>query len=80
MSLKTDLFFARSCRRLSIMETTEGRVFNTGRDEISEEEDKIPYIVTHGVSYFIGKLSEVRACVGNNEDAYGIIVVVAFDF
>lgn len=45
MSLKTDLFFARSCRRLSIMETTEGRVFNTGRDEISEEEDKIPYII-----------------------------------
>lgn len=45
MSLKTDLFFARSCRRLSIMEATEGRVFNTGRDEISEEEDKIPYII-----------------------------------
>lgn len=45
MSLKTDLFFARACRRQSIIDTTHNRIFNTGRDEISEEEDKIPYII-----------------------------------
>lgn len=45
MSLKTDLFFARACRRQTIVETTQNRIFNTGRDDISEEEDKIPYII-----------------------------------
>lgn len=45
MSLKTDLFFARACRRQSIIDATQNRIFNTGRDDISEEEDKIPYII-----------------------------------
>lgn len=46
MSLSTDKFFAKSLRASDvIVDAVDGRIFNTSREEIDEEEDKIPYII-----------------------------------
>lgn len=46
MSLSTDRFFYDALRNDSdIIATTGGRIFNPGREDIDEEEDKIPYII-----------------------------------
>lgn len=46
MSLITDKFFYDALRNnADVIEVTEGRIFNTARPEIDEEEDKIPYII-----------------------------------
>lgn len=46
MSLITDRFFYDALRNSAdVIEVTEGRIFNTARPEIDEEEDKIPYVI-----------------------------------
>jgi len=46
MSLITDLFFYNALKADDdIMEETEGRIFNTARNEEDENEDKLPYII-----------------------------------
>lgn len=46
MSLSTDRFFFQALRTEGdIIELTQGRIFNPAREDIDEEEDKIPYII-----------------------------------
>lgn len=46
MSLSTDKYFYQSLRTSAdILESTNGRIFNPAREDIDEEEDKIPYII-----------------------------------
>lgn len=46
MSLSTDKFFYDTLiDDPAVMATVEGRIFNPAREDIDEEEDKIPYII-----------------------------------
>lgn len=46
MSLITDKFFYDAlCNNADLKEVTKGRIFNTARPEIDEDEDKIPYTI-----------------------------------
>lgn len=46
MSLSTDKFFYNALRNSAdVIKVTEGRIFNPAREEIDEEEDKIPYLI-----------------------------------
>lgn len=46
MSLRTDQFFYNALAAdSSIMETVDGRIFNTARPTADEDEDRVPYIV-----------------------------------
>lgn len=44
--LNIDQFFYHALRsNADIIEVTDGRIFNTGRSEVDETEDRIPYII-----------------------------------
>lgn len=79
MSLRTDQFFYNALRNNSVLyDEIDGRLFNTARPTVDEDEDRVPYIIIilNGGSNDIGTKDDVE---GTTDTVNVSILVVAND-
>lgn len=80
MSLATDKFFIEALSNSDVVTSAfEGRIFDTARPEIDEEEDKIPYLIVTNEG--VQNITESKDDVGESDtDNVTIsVLVVATD-